>query len=373
MKVLLVTTDFPPAVGGIQAVLYNTVCRFKRTSVSVVAFDHPKAREFDRRQIFPIRRVKLTNGGYFRRKYGLMRLVLTALWVARKQKAKVLLCGHPFTGVAGLLAKQLLGTPYVVWTHAAELDIQRSLLKRVLQTAGAVLIISKHTESLVRKLGVPDGKTVMIPYAPDCEPTWAKHSSAATQTRGRKLLLTVSRLDEFLKGHDTLLRAMPLIASKVPNVLWVVVGDGLLRSYYEHMARALGVQNLVHFTGGLCRSARDRLFIDCDIFVMLSRDRRIDGGSEGFGIAYLEASAFGKPVVAGRAGGAPEAVVDGVTGLLVSSENEVEVAEAIVGLLKDPNRAAELGRQGKERVRTSFTWERTAAAVEEVLTDIGCQ
>jgi phosphatidylinositol alpha-1,6-mannosyltransferase len=164
-----------------------------------------------------------------------------------------------------------------------------------------------------------------------------------------------------------MLRAMPLIRAKVPEARWIVVGDGVLRSYYERMAQTLGVRDVVHFLGPLSPTHRDRWLQGCDVFLMVSRDRKIDGGGEGFGIVYLEANAFAKPVVAGRAGGALDAVVDGVTGLLVDPENEVEVADAVVKLLTHPEWAEHLGRQGQERVRHDFTWEKTAAAVEAVL------
>jgi len=210
-------------------------------------------------------------------------------------------------------------------------------------------------------------RMVLIPYAPDCEPSLPEQPDDISRPSNGSLLLTVARMDDLYKGHDTMLRAMPLIAARVPNVRWMVVGDGPSRSYYEKMAHARGVQDYVSFAGSVSRMERDRLLASCDVFVMVSRDRKIDGGGEGFGLVYLEANAFGKPVVAGRVAGALDAVVDGVTGLLVDPEDELEVAEAVVSLLTNPELAARLGRQGQARVRACFTWEKTATAVEDVL------
>lgn len=366
MKVLLVTTDFPPAIGGIQAVLYRTALNFNHLEVAVIAPDHPGARAFDQTHPFSIHRVRGRETLFGGSIALLARIALASLKVLSREKVDVVLCGHPFTAPVGLVARLLMGKPYVVWTHAAELIERRRFLRFFLRPADAVLVISAYTGRLVAGLGVQQKKMALIPYAPDCDLA-SIVSPQSSVSNNHKVLLTVARMSELYKGHDTMLRAMPLIKARVPNVRWVVVGEGSLRPYYERMAGTLGVRDAVQFTGALSHTERDKLLESCDLFVMVSRDRKIDGGGEGFGLVYLEANAFGKPVVAGRAGGAIDAVVDGVTGILVDPESELELAEAVVALLENPERAAELGRQGRERVRRNLTWKRTATAVEEVL------
>ena len=368
MKALLVTTDFPPAVGGIQASLYNTVCHFRHIEVIVVAPDHPNTQEFDRDQSFVIHRVKPPQPQS--RSQRLSRYVhmgMESFRVVCREDVEVVLCGHPFTAPLGLAIKRLLKKPYVVWTHAKELLGWRYLLCCSLPSADAVLFHSAYTHGLASRLGVSMEKMVQIPCAPDCDSSLQEWVDDISYPANICLLLTVARMDDLYKGHDIMLRAMPLIAARVPHVRWVVVGDGKWRSYYEKMAHALGVQDRVHFLGTVSESERDKMLASCDVFVMVSRDRQIDGGGEGFGLVYLEANAFGKPVVAGRVAGALDAVVDGVTGLLVNPEDEFEVAEAVIALLTNPARAAQLGQQGRDRVQQNFTWDRTAAAVEEVL------
>jgi len=105
----------------------------------------------------------------------------------------------------------------------------------------------------------------------------------------------------------------------------------------------------------------------CDVFVMVSRDSTIDGGAEGFGIVYLEANAYGKPVVGGRAGGAPDAIVDNVTGLLVNPEDEMDIAEGIVRLLTNSGLARKLGEQGRERILKELTWSTVGEKLEKTL------
>jgi len=368
MNVVTVTTDFPPAVGGIQAVLYNTLRHFSVTEkMAVVAPDHPDAPAFDRGQPFAVRRFPAGRSTFpLARASRLTRMTVETLRAVRGTRGDVVLCGHPYASFVGLVARRVLGTPFVVWAHAKELLTYRDLLRRWLPRADAVLVISAHTRRLVEELGVDAARTVLIPYAPDCDPAPAGDPVPAGGGAGN-LILTVARMDDLYKGHDVMLRALPLIAAKVPTVRWVVVGDGRLRVYYERMAEVLGVRDRVRFTGAVPTLEKNRLFQECRVFAMPSRDRRIDGGAEGFGLVYLEANAFGRPVVAGRAGGTTDAVVDGETGLLVDPENEVAVADAVVRLLTDADFAARLGKQGAERVQKSFGWPRTAAAVEDTL------
>jgi phosphatidylinositol alpha-1,6-mannosyltransferase len=367
LRAVLVTTASPPALGGIQAVLYNTARQFSRLQVRVIAPAHADAKQFDRDQPFPVRRVApATASNRVSRALRVLKMAFWVLWDLRREPPAVLLCGHPFTALIGLAAKRLLGVPFVVWTHGKELLAWQFLLRRSLAAADAVLVISEHTRGLVMRLGVKPERIVWIPYAPDCVPAQAE----AAPDPDRPVLLTVARLDELYKGHDVMTRALALVAAKFPGVSWVVVGDGKLRGHYERLARGLGVADHVRFVGAASRQERDDWFQRCDVFVMLSRDRAIDGGAEGFGIVFLEAGAFGKPVVAGRAGGSVDAVADGVTGVLVDPENALEVADAISNLLADPARARQMGEQSRTRVRDQFSWTRTAAVIEDVLEQV---
>jgi phosphatidylinositol alpha-1,6-mannosyltransferase len=100
---------------------------------------------------------------------------------------------------------------------------------------------------------------------------------------------------------------------------------------------------------------------------MLSRVNRLDGGGEGFGIAFLEANAWEKPVVAGAAGGAVDAVADGVSGVLVTADDVHEVADVLVRLLMDAELCKRLGQQGRRRVEEQFSWPRISAEIENAL------
>ncbi|MBA3306664.1 MAG: glycosyltransferase family 4 protein, partial [Thermoleophilaceae bacterium] len=178
-------------------------------------------------------------------------------------------------------------------------------------------------------------------------------------------VVTVARLEERYKGHDVLIRALPLIRARVPGVQWVVVGDGSLRPELERLAAAHDLLDVVRFAGQVSDAERDALLDSSHVFAMPSR-LRPDGGGEGFGIVYLEAGAHRLPVVAGNVAGALDSVLDGETGLLVDPTDHAAVAYAVSELLLNPARAEALGRGGAERA-AQFAWPAISRRVEELV------
>jgi phosphatidylinositol alpha-1,6-mannosyltransferase len=144
-----------------------------------------------------------------------------------------------------------------------------------------------------------------------------------------------------------------------------VIGEGPLRNEFERIAAESGLTDQALFLGGLDDAGRNEWLARARVFVMPSRLSE-RGGGEGFGIAYLEAGAHGLPVVAGAVGGALDAVLHDVTGLLVDPTDPAAVADAVAGLLLDPARAEALGRAGRRRAE-EMTWAATASALAGVL------
>ena len=163
------------------------------------------------------------------------------------------------------------------------------------------------------------------------------------------------------------LRAMPLILAREPKARYVIVGDGLLRAYLERLAASMGVERSVTFTGELPAAALDEWYARADVITMLSRESPIDGGAEGYGLIFVEAGAWSKPVVGGRSGGIPDAVVDGVTGLLVDPTDIGAIAEALLRVLSDGALARRLGEQGRHRALNESSWTNFVATFQTVL------
>jgi phosphatidyl-myo-inositol dimannoside synthase len=156
------------------------------------------------------------------------------------------------------------------------------------------------------------------------------------------------------------------VRAKVPDVEWVVIGDGSLRAGVEALARSNGVGNSVRFLGAVSDAERNTWLRRAHLLAMPSRLPADGYAGEGFGIVFLEANAYGKPVVAGNVGGALDAVSDGESGLLVDPLDQMAVAGAITELLLDPELAARLGRAGQQRAQ-SFAWPAIVEQVEAVL------
>ena len=160
---------------------------------------------------------------------------------------------------------------------------------------------------------------------------------------GKKILLTVGGLWG-RKGHDLVLRMLPLVLQKNPNVVYVIVGDGNSKENLEKLAKELGVQDSVDFAG---RKSGDELvayFKACDVYV--HTPKVLDLKFEGFGIVYLEASACSRPIVATDAGGIRDAVLDGETGLIADDGDIQGIADRVIQLLEDSSMAAKMGEAG---------------------------
>jgi phosphatidylinositol alpha-1,6-mannosyltransferase len=179
------------------------------------------------------------------------------------------------------------------------------------------------------------------------------------------VLFTIARLVA-RKGIDTVLQALPALVAAVPDLVYVIAGEGPEGEGLAALSRRLGVESSVRFVGAVAHPDLPFYYSLGDVFVMPSRSTPPD--VEGFGIVFLEAAACERAVVAARAGGIPDAVLDGQTGVLVPPDDPRALSPVLVELFRDPARRTELGRRGRERVLAELTWERvvdrTLAALE---------
>ena len=355
-RVLLVTPDFPPAFGGIQRLMYRLAEHLQRLDVRVVTVGGEGSAAFDRGQSVSVARSPAAIGGHS----GAI-AVLNARFVleALRFRPHVVLSGHIFTSPAALAIKRLVRTPYVQYLHGREVIIRPRLTRAGLRGATAVVAVSSYTRQLALDHGAAEGGVHVIPPGIDL-PELSITDRFETPT-----VVTIARLERRYKGHDVLIRALPLVRSREDGARLVVVGDGPLQPAYESLVRSLGLDGSVEFAGALDDEARDLLLDRSHVFAMPSR-LPLDGGGEGFGIVYLEAAIHHLPAVAGNVGGACDAVVHGETGLLVDPTDHVAVADAVTILLEDPEAAERMGKAAAERA-TQFAWPVIARRVEDVL------
>jgi phosphatidylinositol alpha-1,6-mannosyltransferase len=182
---------------------------------------------------------------------------------------------------------------------------------------------------------------------------------------GRRALLTVGRLVE-RKGHDKVLEALDFLRDKYSDLIYFVVGGGAFVERLRGMVRALELEDRVFFFENVRNEELALFYEAAELFVMPSRELN-DGDVEGFGIVYLEANLFSLPIIGGRSGGVPEAVVHGETGLLVDGENVGEIVMAVSRLLDNRQFADMLGQKGLRRARDEFRWEKQASKLIEII------
>jgi phosphatidylinositol alpha-1,6-mannosyltransferase len=255
-----------------------------------------------------------------------------------------------------------LGVPLAVLAHGMEFPAQPSASKRAriataLAKAQCIIANSAYTASQVAPY-LSDGerrlRVINPPIGPQPEATPAALSGIGEIIAGRRpVLLTLARLEP-RKGVDMMIRGLPEILTSHPTAVYIVAGGGEDRARLEQIAKDSGVAQSVHFTGAVDGAAKAALFASADVFVMPTR--REGNSVEGFGIVFIEAGWYGVPALAGRDGGAVDAVHDETTGLLCNATDPVDVARQIARLLSDGALKRSLGLAASQRARGSGQW-----------------
>lgn len=349
--------------------MYELARRLPDTDLTVFAPAGRGGREFDGASGVRVHRVPGSRHGSVLWLFVLALAVLSRSLIGRPD---AIVCGHVVTAPAALLLQAIMRIPYLLFVHGVEIRGRRwrRPIDFALRRADIVLANSAFTRECVLERGVrPNRIRVLYPGVDPRFFAGARDAPDADRASRRRTILSVSRLDEHYKGHDMMLRALPLVRAKCPDVRYVIVGAGVLLEYLKNLARSLDVADAVDFVGEVSDEALPDLYRQCDVFVQLSREDRT-GGVEGFGIVCLEAAAAGKPVIAGASGGLPCAVRHGETGLLVDPEDLAAVTDAVVSVLTNRAFAAELGRCGCRRVERELTWDVMARSARRIVGDL---
>ena len=264
----------------------------------------------------------------------------------------------------------------VASTHGHEvgwsmLPVARTALRRIGNDTDVVTFVSRYTRRRFASAFGPDAALEHLPPGVDIE-RFRPDPAARTELRARyglgdrPVVVCVSRLVP-RKGQDMLIRALPVIRQRIDGVAVVIVGGGPYRSTLHRLAHRYAVAEHVVFTDGVPGAELPAHHAMADVFAMPCRTRGAGLDVEGLGIVYLEASATGVPVVAGRSGGAPETVRDGESGLVVDGWDLGEVAAAVSNILADPGRAARMGAAGRRWVVDNWQWRYQAARLGVLL------
>ncbi len=254
---------------------------------------------------------------------------------------------------------------YSVFAHGVEVWDRLPLVRRVaLQNARRVMAVSQFTAraAVVAQKLDPDRVCVVPPALDPSFLSPARDHSELALPPASRVLLTVGRLisTEPGKGVDAVIRVLPRVLDAVPDAFYVVIGAGDHSGPLAELAQASAARDRIVFGGQLEGDQLKNLYARCAAFVMPSRQ-------EGFGLVFLEAMAMGKPVIAGKYGGAPEVVQDGITGFLVDLDDADDLAARLIQVLRDETLSHEMGEAGRRRVEQCYTFERFSERLREVL------
>lgn len=363
-RTLLLTIDFPPMFGGV-ANYWANLCRYlAHDKILVLAPECNDSLDFDIKQNYLIFRANLiSRQRWLWPKW--LPLLLEAWRLVRQEKIERVIAAQVLpAGTVALILKIFLRVPYVISAHG--LDLKRPLssrrktwlMRKILKSAAAIIANSQFTRRLLKEICSCCAEKTSIVYP--CPNIAANNNVKIGELadklglRGKKIILTVGRLIE-RKGQDMVIKAMPKVLKNVPEAVYVIVGNGESLERLKALVHELRLNEQVRFCEDVTDEELPSYFAASDVFVMPCRELP-DGDVEGFGIVYLEAGSFAKPVICGECGGAMEAVEKDVTGLWVDPIDIEKISQAIVSLLTDEARAQEMGRTGAERVACQFQW-----------------
>jgi phosphatidyl-myo-inositol dimannoside synthase len=368
-RTLLVTNDFPPAVGGIQRTLGSLVDALPHDRIAVLAPGMDGAAASD--QAVPYEVVRVGE-----------RFLWPTLAVADRVRREIDRLGIDVVLFGDAMPLALLGprlaaagTPYVVAAHGFDywlstVPVAHGVMRWMTARASHVVVMCSEFIGRRVRTAVPRGVPVSVLYpgadlerfAPDLptDDLRARHG-----LDDRPSIVSVSRLVP-RKGQDVLIRSMREVQRRVPGAALVVVGTGPSEGRLRRLAGSAPRGSVV-FVGAVSEEELPRYYSLGDVFAMPCRSRLGGLEVEGWGNVFIEAAACARPVVVGDSGGARESLVHGETGLLVDGTDPDAVADAVGSLLEDPAYAARLGKAGRARVERDHTWSAAAARLADLL------
>ncbi len=369
VKHLLVTNDFPPKIGGIQNLLYEWWRRLPSESFAVLTSPYSGSKQFDAAQSFEIRRTRepvlLPHP-----------LMVHKINKMAKQFGAELVVLDPALPL-GLIGPNL-NLPYAVVLHGAEivvpgrLPVVSRLLARVLNNAELIIASGSYPAAEASRVCRSSKRIEVITPGVDIQRFKVLSSEQRIEARKQfgvaedaELIVGISRLVP-RKGFDVLIRAVARLAIEFPKLRLIVGGDGRDRARLERIAREL--MSPTTFLGRVSDDDLPKLYGCADINAMLCRSRWMGLEQEGFGIVFAEAAACGVPQIAGRSGGASDAVDHDITGLIVEDPTRVDdVVSSLRRLLVDKSQLLKMGQASRLRAENLFDYDKLALKLGQVL------
>jgi phosphatidylinositol alpha-1,6-mannosyltransferase len=373
-KVLLVTNDLGPRSGGIETFILGLIEGLPKNSLVIYTssqngqapFDAQLLEKFGAIVIRDRAKILLPTPRISRKAVGILRQYeIQNVWFGAAAPLGFMASQLRNAGATNIVA---LSHGHEVWW--AKIPILKQMLQKIIKNIDKLGYLGEFTKNEISKATTEVNKLVQIAPSIDTNHFQPKKPNpnlvSKYQLEGRRVIICVARLVH-RKGQDQLIKALPDILKKYPDAILLIVGQGPIEQMLRNSARQLEVTHKVIFTGRVPHADLADYISLGEVFAMPVRSRFYGFEVEGLGIAYLEASACGLPVVVGKSGGAVDAVIDQVTGLLVDGKNINEITDAICRLLADPAKAQAMGQAGRGWVTSDWQISNWSAKFNELL------
>lgn len=353
-KNLLITIDFPPEKGGISTYLEH-LCEYI-PNIVVLAQSHENSRFFDRLKSYSIIRKNFFPAWY--------RLFLYLPQILKKEKVKKIHISHILPlGYVAFVIKKIFGIRYLLYLHGYDLQLalrnrwKRWLTEKIILNADRVIANSLWTKDRILKFmpDIEEKLTICHPCPSNFLLKYPINIEIIEKYKGHIVLLTVGRLVG-RKGHSIVLESLQKIIKEFPTVRYLIIGSGPEETSLKKFVHDFGLSDYVEFLGEIDHSLLPSYYTLSTLFVM--PNKMIDEDVEGFGMVFLEANLFKKPVIGGDSGGVSEAIVDKKSGFLIHNNNVEMFVERVLSALKNPEITCKMGEYGYDRVIKEFTWEK---------------
>ena len=396
INTIIISQNFPPIEGGIQTYMYELAKNWKLGDVKVLCElvkDEPTtqitpyviSRVNNQKVSFLKSITTIASILFFKKKITYLKIILFFLLCLNRNILTkivqltnklseliddncqyVVQCSKPLhIGVVGLVAKAVYGFPLITYIHGTELNTYKKkyminlLYKFVMKNSNFVFSNSNYTKDLAVKMGAQDKNIIVQNLGANINNFFPKDTKEKICDKYKinkkcNILLTVSHLIE-RKGHIIVIQALKILLSKGYDIHYLIIGQGDYKFRIQEEINNLSLQNHVTLAGFVESNQMIDYMNSCDIFVM--PNKQVGPDFEGFGIVFLEANACKKPVIGGKSGGVPDAVLDGITGLLVNPHNVDEIANKIELLISDTEFAQKLAENGYRRVIETNNWK----------------
>jgi phosphatidylinositol alpha-1,6-mannosyltransferase len=372
---LFVTNDFGPRAGGIETFVIGLIERRPFGQTIVYTSAQSGSEEYDKA---------------WKSNYGVTvirdraRILLPTPRVARNlsriiKKSRIQVAAFGAAAPLGLLSASMKRAGVqktVALTHGHEVWWAKVFpfnlaLRRIGATVDALTFLGAFTQHMISRALSKGAAARMVKIAPGIDvdhfvPHDASQLRKELKLENKRVIVSVGRLVH-RKGQDHLIESLPEILKSVPDAHVLMVGQGPYLSHLKKLVQELNLTEHVSFIGRIQYAQLPHYICAGDVFAMPSRSRFFGLEVEGLGIVYLEASACGLPVIAGSSGGAPDAVLDGVTGFVVDGQNNQAIAAAVIRLLNDLDQAKKMGTAGRAWVIENWRWEIWSQRFNELL------